>query len=128
MTDGTDGRNERLWSFTEGMLGPDDSIKDFQVEASDGHAGKVSWASYAPGESYLVVSHMHHMHEVHHVVPAGAVAGIDQDERTVSLGISRDQVEQLPEHREPAAPVEPWLVEAFDWATGTRSLGGDGVA
>jgi hypothetical protein len=37
-----------LWSFTEGMLGPDDSVKDFRVEASDGHAGRVSWASYAP--------------------------------------------------------------------------------
>jgi hypothetical protein len=31
-----------LWSFPDGMLGPDDSIKGFQVEASDGHAGKVS--------------------------------------------------------------------------------------
>jgi hypothetical protein len=30
-------------------------------------------ASYAPGESYLVVSHMHHLHERHHVVPAGAL-------------------------------------------------------
>jgi hypothetical protein len=51
----------RLWSFHEGMLGPDDSVKDFRVEATDGHAGKVSWASYAAGESYLVVSHMQYL-------------------------------------------------------------------
>lgn len=121
----TDGRNERLWSFPEGMLGPDDSIKDFQVEASDGHAGKVSWASYAPGESYLVVSHMHQLHEVHHVVPAGAVETIDKDERRVSLRLSREDVEELPEHHDPPAPVEPWMVTAIDRATGTRSLGGD---
>jgi len=65
------------------MLGPDDSIKGFEVEASDGHAGKVSWASYAPGESYLVVSHLQHLHEVHHVVPAGAVEKLSVPERKV---------------------------------------------
>jgi len=121
----TDGRNERLWSFPAGMLGPDESIRDFQVEASDGHAGKVSWASYGPGESYLVVSHVHHLHEVHHVVPAGAVGQIDKSGRTVSLRLSREEVEALPEHHEPTAPVESWMVAAIDRATGTRGLGGD---
>ena len=121
----TGGRNERLWSFPAGMLGPDESIRDFQVEASDGHAGKVSWASYGPGESYLVVSHLHHLHEVHHVVPAGAVGQIDSSGRIVSLRLSSEEVEALPEHHEPAAPVESWMVAAIDGATGTRGLGGD---
>ena len=121
----TDGRNERLWSFPEGMLGPDDSIKDFQVAATDGHVGKVSWASYAPGESYLVVSHIHHLHELHHVVPAGAVETISKDERTVSLRLSRADVEELPEHHDPPAPVEPWMFAAIDRATGTWIFGGD---
>ena len=74
-----------VWSFPGGMLGTEDSVKGFRVEAADGHAGKVSWASYAPGESYLVVSHLHHLHEVHHVVPAGAVERISTEERGVWL-------------------------------------------
>ena len=45
----------RLWTFPEGMLDPEDSLKGFSVEAADGDAGEVAWASYAPGESYLVV-------------------------------------------------------------------------
>jgi len=49
-------QRQGLWSFPAGVLSPDDSIKGFRVEALDGHAGKVSWASYAPGESYLVIS------------------------------------------------------------------------
>ena len=49
-------RRQGLWSLPAGVLSPDDSIKGFRVEALDGHAGKVSWASYAPGESYLVIS------------------------------------------------------------------------
>ena len=52
-----DQEHDRLWSFPAGMIGHDESVKDFEVEATDGHAGKVSRASYAPGESYLVVSH-----------------------------------------------------------------------
>ena len=127
--DAMDEREQRseLWSFREGTLSPKHSIKNFRVEASDGHAGKVSWASYAPGESYLVVSHMHHLHETHHVVPAGAVERIGSDERTVWLTLSRDEVEELPEHHDPPAPVETWMVDAINRATATQSLGGDMV-
>jgi hypothetical protein len=124
-----DEREQRseLWSFREGTLSPKDSVKNFRVEASDGQAGKVSWASHAPGESYLVVSHMHHLHETHHVVPAGAVERISTDERTVRLRLSRDEVEELPEHHDPPAPVEAWMVDSINRATATQSLGGDMV-
>ena len=117
--------SERLWSFPAGMLGPDDSVKGFRVDATDGHAGKVSWASYAAGESYLVVTHMHHLHEMHRVVPAGAVERISSDGRSVSLRLSREQIEELPDHHDPPAPVESWMVEAVERAIATRGLGGD---
>ena len=115
----------RLWSFPDGMIGPDESIKGFRVEASDGHAGKVSWASYAPGESYLVVNLLHHLHEAHHVVPAGAVERISTGEGTVSLRLSRAQVEAAPEHDDPPAPLDHSMVDALESATATWSLGGD---
>jgi hypothetical protein len=114
-----------LWSFPEGMLGPEDSVKGFRVEASDGHAGKVSWASYAPGESYLVIRLIHRLHEAHHVVPASAVERISADDRTVWLRLSRAEIEELPEHHDPPAPLETWMVDAVNRATATRGLGGD---
>ena len=116
---------ERLWSFPPGMLDPDGSVKDFRVEATDGHAGTVSWASYAAGESYLVVSYLHHLHETHRVVPAGAVERISADDRSVTLRLSREEIEELPEHHDPLAPVESWMVEAIDRATSRRGFGGD---
>jgi hypothetical protein len=81
------------------MIGHDDSIKDFQVEATDGDAGKVSWASYAPGESYLVISLRHHLHETHHVVPAAAV---EKDQRFGAEGV---------------APLDPERGRAGSWAS-----------
>ena len=111
-----------LWSFPEGMLGPDDRVKGFRVEASDGHAGKVSWASYAPGEGYLVISLIHRLHGAHHVVPAGAAERISAEDCTVWLRLS---LEELPEHRDQPASLETWMVDAINRATATRGLGGD---
>ncbi|HUK95634.1 MAG TPA: hypothetical protein VLU96_11345, partial [Gaiellaceae bacterium] len=112
-------RSQALWSFADGMLASEDSVKGFRVEATDGQAGKVSWASYAPGESYLVVSHLHNLRHSHHVVPAGAVTRVSTDEHTVWLGLSRAEVEELPEHHDPPAPVESWMVAAIERATAT---------
>jgi hypothetical protein len=116
--------SDRLWSFREGMLGHDDSIKDFQVEASGGDAGKVSWASCATGESYLVISLRHHLHEAHHVVPAAAVERISIWERKVWLRLTRSEVEQAPEHHDPEAPLESPTVDAVTGTVATWLLRG----
>jgi hypothetical protein len=114
----TEQEHNRLWSFPAGMIGHDDSVKDFEVEATDGHAGKVSWASYAPGESYLVVSHRHHLHEAHHVVPAAAVERIDKSAQKLWLRLTRDQVVEAPEHHDPEAPLEEPTIDALSaWTT-----------
>ena len=54
-----------------------------QGRGEDGHAGEVSWAVYAPGESYLVVMRHPHLGGKHHVVPAGAVTAVDHEKRVV---------------------------------------------
>jgi hypothetical protein len=106
-----------LWSFPEGVLGPDDSVKGFRVETLDGPAGKVSWASYAPGESYLVIGLLRHLHEAHHVVPAAAVETVSTDERTVWLRLTRAEVEQAPEQHDPPAPLDSSMIDAWSSAT-----------
>jgi hypothetical protein len=68
---------------------------------------------------------MHHLHEVHHVVPAGAVERIDADGHTVSLRLSCADVEELPTHHDAPASVETWMVDAVERAIATRGLGGD---
>ena len=114
-----------LWSFTPGAAGADASVKGFAVEAADGSAGTVAWASYAPGESYLVVSRRHHLREQHHVVPAGAVERIDRGRRTIQVGLSVAEIEELPQHHGEPAPLEHWMTDAVERSIGTRSLGGD---
>jgi hypothetical protein len=102
------------WSFPEGAVGHDESVKGYEVECPDGDVGKVSWACYAPGESYLVVTYRHHLHEMHHVVPAGAVSRVDHDRKTVALTVTCDQVKATPQHAGPEEEVDWGMVDQFE--------------
>jgi hypothetical protein len=89
-------------TFGDGVLGIHSSVKGFKVVATDGRAGRVSWASYAPGESYLVLS-VGRLNRKHHVLPAGAVTSVGDREIRVALG--RSELKQLPLLPEPEAVV-----------------------
>jgi hypothetical protein len=102
------------WSFPEGSVGHDESVKGYAVEATDGHVGTVSWASYAPGESYLVVSYRDGHHETHHVVPAGAVKLVDHGRRAVTLNVTVADVKATPTHEAPDTPVDWDYVNQFE--------------
>jgi hypothetical protein len=119
-----DRRDEQLWSFPHGTIGPDDSVKDFEVETRDGVAGHVSWASYAPGESYLVVTLSHHLHRTHRVVPASAVERIDAAGRKVLLHVGKADVENAPELEEPSRPLESPTMNILRGSTATWVLRG----
>jgi hypothetical protein len=111
------------WSFPEGSVGHDESVKGYALEATDGQVGSVSWASYAPGESYLVVSYRDGHHDAHHVVPAGAVKLVDHGRRTVTLGVTVAEVKATPTHDEPDAPVDWGYIDQFE----RGALGGGSV-
>ena len=114
--------SDQLWSFPKGTVGPDDSVKGFRVEASDGPAGRIAWASYAPGESYLVVTLSHHLHKSHHVVPAAALERVSIEDRTVWLHVPRARIEEAPQQLEPSAPLEPVMLNVIQGGTATWVL------
>lgn len=89
-------------TFRDGVLGVRDSVKGFEVVGSDGRAGRVSWGSYAPEESYLVVT-TGRLRRRHRVLPAGAVVRVGDSE--VYVGMSRSDIERLPLLPHPQAPV-----------------------
>jgi hypothetical protein len=99
-----------VWSFPEGSVGHDQSVKDYAVEAIDGSVGNCSWATYKPGESYLVVSY----DDTHHVVPAGAVKIVDHERRAVTLNVTVAEVKATPTHETPDAPVDWGYVDQFE--------------
>jgi hypothetical protein len=104
-----------VWTFPEGSVAHDQSVKGYDVEGSDGHLGTCAWADYKPGESYLVVEHKHHLHhDVQRLVPAGAVASVDHDARVVTLKVRCDEVHATPEYDRGEQPLEPEYVSQFE--------------
>jgi hypothetical protein len=90
-------------TFTPGVLAGHESVKGFAVRATDGRAGRVSWASYASGESYLVVT-TGRVRRAHRVVPAGAVTQVL--DREVMLSLSRAEIAAAPCLETPHAEVD----------------------
>jgi hypothetical protein len=60
------------------------------------------------------VSYREGVHDVHHVVPAGAVKQVDHERRAVTLGVTVADVKATPTHEEPDAPVDWAYVDQFE--------------
>src|SRR5262245_11344605 len=95
-------------TFRPGVLGDYDSVKDFAIVGSDGPAGRITWGSYVPGESYLVVT-TGRLRRKHRVLPAGAVVRVS--DRSVLVGMSRAEIERLPVLAHPEAALGDETVE-----------------
>jgi hypothetical protein len=104
-----------LWTFPEGMLRSNESVKGYTVVATDGELGTCEWADYKPGESYLVVTHRHLLgRDEHYLVPAGAVVDVDRDGESVTINVTGDQVRGTPPFDNPEAAYSPDMVDQFE--------------
>jgi hypothetical protein len=72
-------------------------VTGWDVEALDGHIGKVDEATYGDETSCLVVDTGFWIFGKKRMVPAGMVQRLDPDKRTVQLGMTKDQIKQAPD-------------------------------
>ncbi|WP_327180865.1 PRC-barrel domain containing protein [Streptomyces sp. NBC_01334] len=70
---------------------PDDDLTGYQVDATDGHVGKVSKYSRDLGPRFLVVHTGLWVLGKDVVIPSGDVLGIDHDARIVQLARTKAQ-------------------------------------
>ena len=73
-------------------------VKDFDVEARDGHIGRVDEASYDDSSSCLVVDTGFWIFGKKRMIPAGVVSSIDVDEKKVYVSMTKDQIKQAPDY------------------------------
>ncbi|GHH81981.1 hypothetical protein GCM10018781_65820 [Kitasatospora indigofera] len=88
-----------IWEFrsTSGHVSGSELI-GFRVEATDGHIGKVDKLSEEAGPQYLVVDTGPWIFGKHVLLPAGTVVRIDQDDRTVHVDRTKDEIKNGPEY------------------------------
>jgi hypothetical protein len=89
----------RLYGRESGeVMLPD--ITGFDVEATDGHIGKVDEATYENGQGAFVVDTGFWIFGKKRMLPAGVVQGIDEDERKVFVSLTKDGIKNAPDYEE----------------------------
>lgn len=73
-------------------------VRGFEVEATDGHIGKVDEATYEDESSCLVVDTGFWIFGKKRMIPAGVVQRVDADEKKVYVAMTKDQIKSAPDY------------------------------
>jgi hypothetical protein len=98
---------------TPSRPGPIDQVDvtGFEVEATDGHIGNADKATYEAGRGNLVVDTGFWIFGKKRMIPAGVVIRIDPENRTIVLGVTKDQVKDAPDFDEARREEEEYRRE-----------------
>ena len=75
-----------------------DQLVGYDVEASDGHIGKIDQASTNTDRQHIVVDTGFWIFGKKRLVPAGFITEIDPDDRRLWLSMTKDQVKSAPDY------------------------------
>jgi hypothetical protein len=92
--------SDTVWSYRDTMWSQDRDLIGYDVEASDGKIGTVDKASTEASDQWLVVDTGFWIFGKKRVIPAGVVVGMDHDDQTVIISMSKDQVKAAPDYDE----------------------------
>jgi hypothetical protein len=88
----------QLWTYREGIMpSRQTDVVGFHVEARDGSIGKIDEATNETGRAHLVVDTGPWIFGRKVVIPAGAVSGLDIDDRKVFVDLTKDEIKGSPE-------------------------------
>jgi hypothetical protein len=85
-----------LWTYRPTLTETRVDLIGFAIEARDGSIGKVDESTTDTGRAYLVVDTGPWIFGRKVVIPAGTIERIDTTERTVFVGLTKDQVKNSP--------------------------------
>jgi len=85
-----------IWTWSRPMA----DLTGFDVEATDGHIGKIDEATYDAGTSCLVVDTGWWIFGKKRMLPAGVVERVEPDTKKVFLACSKEQVKDAPDYEE----------------------------
>jgi hypothetical protein len=89
-----------IWTYRDEVSSVLDDVVGYDVEAVDGHIGKVDEASVEIDDAHLVVDTGFWIFGKKRVIPAGVVARIDVQEQRLYLTMTKDQVKDAPDWKD----------------------------
>jgi hypothetical protein len=89
-----------IWDYPDTITQSKRNLVGYDVEASDGHIGKIDEASNDAGLAHLVVDTGFWIFGKKRLIPAGVVRSIDDDYQKVHISLTKDDVKSAPDFDE----------------------------
>jgi hypothetical protein len=83
---------------TNVFAGPPIDLTGFDVEAGDGHIGKVDEATYQEGTGCIVVDTGFWVFRKKRMLPAGVIERVDSSEKKIYVSMTKDQIRHAPDY------------------------------
>ena len=86
------------WQFRDSTWTHGSDFSGYEVEATDGPVGRVDDSTNDITASYVVVDVGSWILGKRRLVPAGAISVVDHDSRTLTVSMTKDQIENAPDY------------------------------
>jgi hypothetical protein len=107
--------NSELWTWTTRDAASQNDLTGFEVEASDGHIGKVDEATYETGASCLVVDTGFWIFGKKRMIPAGAIRELDLANNKIVVSMTKDQIKDAPDYDEAQRDLDDYRQRHTDY-------------
>jgi hypothetical protein len=107
-----------LWTWEAKEAVNNADLSGFDVEALDGHIGKVDEATYDAGASCLVVDTGFWIFGKKRMIPAGTITAVDLTNNTLRVGMTKDQIKSAPDYDEAQRDREDYRERQNDYYSG----------
>jgi hypothetical protein len=89
-----------VWKYRDPAWSDDRDVVGYDVEATDGSIGKIDETSTEADTAFVVVDTGFWIFGKKRIIPAGLVTTVDHESKTVTVTLSKDQVEAAPDYEE----------------------------
>jgi hypothetical protein len=90
-----------VWNYRSSLndqIGSGADFVGFDVEATDGHIGKIDETSRETSRNYVVVDTGFWIFGKKRLIPAGVVTRVDRQDKKVYVSMTKDQIKNAPDY------------------------------
>jgi len=102
-----------MWTYRDSSWTTSNNLVGYDVEATDGSIGKIDEATNDASSSYVVVDTGFWIFGKKRLIPAGAIASVEHDDKKVHVTMTKDQIKGAPDY------------DAEHWNDDSRTQHGD---
>lgn len=86
-----------IWTFQSTDWSGEQDLAGYDVEAIDGHIGKIDESTAEAGRQHVVVDTGFWIFGKKRMIPAGSIKQINHDQQKLFVGLTKEQIKDAPD-------------------------------